>query len=242
MSDSPVNARRRRQALVAGYLFVNELDSVLPAAAFKELKRSQVSKVEGWAKKWRVHAPCVLDAAREFLEYVQDRSHSRTDWRMFTGFGIRYYGVVPRVALRTLRELDARPFNSACLGDPDAATEDDALAPMSACPFSESFAQFIDRAERHWKARVAHFKELGIARVTLRDNLERDVRWCVLFQVCNRHPAQIARDYDQAVEPTAVYQAIRRIADLIQLNLRSIGPRGGARRRRDPAAPRKQTA
>jgi hypothetical protein len=230
----------------AAALFVKMVNAALPSKALDELRDCKPHRVEKWAAIWHVNAPCVREAARALVTFA--RYYPKDAAGM--GLEFTYRSSVPRSWLKKLAELDGLPVATAAEPDcecgaaitapvdkqarrPDEQAERRrmyALAPISVDPLRESLAQWTARARRHWERRQQiALSQQTFSAVSPRRLMPRDVRWCVRFQM-GMTATDIALSEVPPVEPAAVYQAVRRVAVLLNLTLRP-SPRVGRRRK-----------
>lgn len=121
----------------------------------------------------------------------------------------------------------------------EALKSDKILAPIGADPLRESKEHFEARAQAHWAARVAHASALGHVPVSPRPALHQHLDWLVRYQVKGEGFSEIARTAGSVSSPQAVALAVRSLAELIGLTLRT-SIRGGARPRRARRSQRKK--
>ena len=264
--------RGRIHAQAARSLFVRAVYSALAADAKAELSALSDDRdsLQGWAKRWDINAPCVIDAA-----LVWRSGHEALWWDSLPVSP----SLDPHPWLVRRLELDTQPAQVGPYVDPRPVISPEAekderarlaeqvaqlqqrvdrlvpihahalemrlffldnelptlrlaanereraatLAPLAFDPAaSESVGEFVRRARRHADARRAEAESFGL-RYDVREapELKRDVAWLVRFQVRGESYGKIAASTSGTSSDQVVIKAVKRVAQLVGLTLRT---------------------
>lgn len=192
--------------------FVAGVGAVLSDEVFAELDGLTPDRVESWAERHGVNAPCIVEA---FASYCSGgwAKYGRSDRdRVWDG------PEIPTFWLEIVRWLNKLPLNSGfwrgVFTDLDDLTEEErrarrrsdpnfsrtrvddpflspdavgrCLPPIATDPARESLEEFEIRARLHWKGRAMLATHLGAresGQQTEWRNMRRDIGWLVRYQV-----------------------------------------------------------
>jgi hypothetical protein len=159
-----------------------------------------------WSVRWNLKARRIHSAAAQVIEewQIDPAARDRLDW--------------PRATSNTLGAVSL----------PTRSDRRDPLTPVSAMPSVETEAEFVARARAHWNAVVVRMKEAGHDDALVKSADRQHFEWFVRHQVLGEPLRALART--ARVDPATVRQAVKRLAALLQVQLRE-RQRGGRPRR-----------
>jgi hypothetical protein len=226
----------------------------LPQEALREVLAVSEGELESWARRWQVQAPCILKSATELRESVARSAVpletlvvGRALRESFgTGSGPPIPWLEERQRLNALRPtIERRTLSDKVLptyqqeyAARHLAQDEEFLAPLEADPAVETMTNFRQRAEDHYLARSQRLLNLAreckfeVPPLRHAPELRVHAHWLVQYQLGGKTFAAIAEA--SAATPEAVQRACRRMAAMIQLELRQAPPGRPTRRRRVP--------
>ena len=169
-------------------VFLQVLNEVLPYSAFRELRQLPVEEVPAWADTWHIHAPCVLEAARDIRLMLPRRRERPPDirltkrcgcpvsvpckhqyWYHFGVYGRDYKGQTRTSDHARARRTADKKYKAAIVdaGDPPLEWR----SPVE--KFSETYVG--PGTPEEWRSRYAELNNLTVDTVWLDDALDSPI-------------------------------------------------------------------